>query len=327
MPATLTVLICTHNRVALLEKVLASLNASQRPAAFQVDILVVANACTDRTHAMLESHRARVARDGLLPLDWVAEPRPGKSHALNRGVTALVSDWVAIVDDDHRVSESFLASIEAAIGSHPAATMLCGRILPDWDGSEPAWAHDDGPYRVYPLPIPRQDFGASSRELGINGPIPGGGNQILRVTLLRTLGAFSTDLGPQGHDLGGGEDTEYVLRALRAGERLWYAPEVMQFHHVDLDRLALRYLMRKAYHRSASAVALHGQAGDRGVGIPRYLYRKLAGYAACALIAVSGARRRFFLVRSAAALGEMAGHRRLGQLREAGAAKAGTEDV
>jgi glycosyltransferase involved in cell wall biosynthesis len=313
VPPLLTVLICTHDRVALLESVLRSLNACQRPdaGAGAVEILVIANACRDGTHAALEAYRARERRDGLLPLTWIAEPTPGKSHALNRGAAALRSDWVAIVDDDHRVSDDFLLRIGQAIVAHPQASLLCGRILPDWDGREPAWVHDDGPYRVYPLPIPRQDFGDAPRELGVGGPIPGGGNQIIRVDVLRRMGPFSTALGPQGHDLGGGEDTEYMLRALRAGERLWYVPGIVQYHHVDLERLALPYLMRKAYQRSASAVALHGAAGGRARGMPMYLFRKLAGYAAAAVTSLGGVRRRFYLVRTAAALGEIAGHRRL----------------
>lgn len=311
----LTVLICTHDRVALLERTLRALNACARPACGAVDILVVANACSDGTHAALASYRDRAELEDLLPMTWLEEPTPGKSHALNRGVRALRSDWVAIVDDDHRPSPDFLVRVMDAIAAHPAAGVLCGRILPDWDGREPAWVHDDGPYKVYPLPIPRQDFGDAARELGVTDPIPGGGNQIIRVDVLRRLGVFSTALGPQGHDLGGGEDTEYMLRALAAGERLWYVPNIVQYHYVDLERLSLPYLMRKAYQRSASVIGLHGAGGARPV--PIYLYRKLAGYALRAATALGAARRRFYLVRTAAALGEMAGYRRLARLRDA----------
>lgn len=311
MTPLLTVLICTHNRVVLLERVLRSLNACQLPEFCGVDIVVVANACSDGTHALLDHYCERTGRETLLPLIWIEEPMPGKSHALNRGAAALRSAWVAIVDDDHRVSEDFLLRVTHAIAKTPAATLLCGRILPDWDGREPAWVHDSGPYRVYPLPIPRQDFGEVSRELDAGGPIPGGGNQIIRADVLQRIGMFSTDLGPQGHDLGGGEDTEYMFRALQAGERLWYCPEIIQHHYVDLDRLSIPYLMRKAYQRSASAVTSHGLIGRSTRGVPRYLYRKLARYAISAATALGSARRRFFLVRSAAALGEMVGYRKL----------------
>lgn len=310
MRQSLTVLICTHERAVLLEQVLVSLDACTPPPGLVVDVLVVANACRDGTHVFLEQRELGSGSGSRLPLRWLAEPRPGKSNALNAGAAVLQGDWVAIVDDDHRVSGDFLVRIEQAIAAQPEATLLCGRILPDWDGREPAWVHDSGPYRVYPLPIPLQDFGRASRELGLEGPIPGGGNHIIQVGVLRRIGQFSTELGPQGHDLGGGEDTDYILRALRAGERLWYVPDIVQYHYVDLARLRLGYLLRKAYQRSAAAVALHG-APRSETGVPLYLYRKLATYAVAALLSVHNARRRFYLVRSAAALGEMVGHRRL----------------
>lgn len=310
----LTVLICTHDRAELLATVLDSLNRANRPTELGVDLLVVANACKDRTHDFLRACSQRHTLENQLPLRWIEEPTPGKAHALNRGVAELIGDWVAIVDDDHRVAPDFLVQVERAINAHERAAILCGRILPDWKGSEPAWVHDDGPYCIYPLPIPRQDFGAESRELSDSGPIPGGGNQIIRVNLMRQLGPFATELGPQGHDLGGGEDTEYMLRALRMGARLWYAPEIVQYHFVDVDRLRLTYLLRKAFKRSAASIELT-QAGTSRSRVPLYLYRKLASYAAFALTALKAQRRRFYLVRCAAALGEMAGHRRLARHR------------
>jgi GT2 family glycosyltransferase len=144
--------------------------------------------------------------------------------------------------------------------------------------------------------------------LGEEGPIPGGGNQIIRVDVLRQMGSFVTDLGPQGHDLGGGEDTEYVLRCLRAGERLWYEPSIVQYHYVDTARLALRYLVRKAFARSAAHAKLHAPVGRRR-GIPLYLYRKLASHLLMAVTAWRQRRRRFYLVRTAAVLGEISAHR------------------
>lgn len=306
----LTILICTHNRVDLLAKVLESLNRAHRPAGWLVRIMVVPNACTDSTHALLEDYRTLPDAQGRLPLEWVAEPTPGKSHALNRGAATLGDGWVAIVDDDHRVAKDFLVEITQAVDQHPEATMLCGRILPDWDGTEPPWVHDPGPYRIYPLPIPRQDFGESSAELGLDGPIPGGGNQILQAKALRRVGSFSTELGPQGHDLGGGEDTEYMLRALRLGERLVYEPRIVQYHYVDQGRLRPRYLMKKAFQRSQASVQFSRRAGR---GVPLYAWRKLMGYAANTVFSLSWTKTRFYLVRCAASLGEISAMRSHGK--------------
>jgi glycosyltransferase involved in cell wall biosynthesis len=300
----LTVLICTHDRAALLAKALRSLDAAQRPTGWEVDLLVAANACHDGTHALLEARAADAA--GGLPLAWFAEPAAGKSHALNSAMLRLNSNLVAFVDDDHRVDGLYLAAMCEAADTYPDADILFGRILPDWDGSEPAWVHDNGPYRIYPLPVPHFELGMQTRPWHEGDPVPGGGNLFLRTEWLRRVGRFATELGPTGHDLSGSEDHDWMLRALGMGAQLQYVPKVVQYHQVEAERLTLRYIVRKAYKRTASSVAVNRQlpAG----ALPAYLFRKLAGYALRACTAVGSARRRFYLVRTSAALGEIAGH-------------------
>lgn len=303
----LTVLICTHDRAALLGKALDSLSAAQRPAGWSVDILVAANACRDGTHALLDDHRQHAAERGALALSWVAEPLPGKSNALNTALPRVDAHLVTFVDDDHRVDAGYLAAICRAAEAHPEADLFCGRILPDWDGSEPAWVHDTGPYRIYPLPVPRFDQGNNPRELTGDVAVPGGGNLCVRVPWLTKVGAFRSDMGPTGHDLGGAEDLDWVLRALRLGARLRYLPDMVQYHYVDIDRLRLGYLMKKAYKRTASTVGL--DVTKTNARVPRYVYRKVVEYGIKAAMSLGAARRRFYLVRTAAALGEWAGYR------------------
>lgn len=300
----LTVLICTHDRARLLERTLDSLDAAHRPPGWSVEVMVAANACSDDTHTRLEA-RARRAPPAL-PLEWFAEPVPGKSHALNSAVPRLAGDVVAFVDDDHRVDAAYLQAICEAADAHPEAGLFCGRILPDWDGSEPAWVHDTGPYRIYPLPVPRFDQGAQARELTADQAVPGGGNLFLRRPLLERVGPFATDLGPTGHDLGGSEDLDWVLRALRSGARLRYEPSVIQHHYVDMERLRLGYIMRKAYKRTASTVRVEPR-DPASARVPLYMLRKVAVYAFRAGTALRMAPRRFYLVRTAAALGELSG--------------------
>lgn len=304
----LTVLICTHDRAELLGRALASLNAAERPPHWRVDVLVAANACGDGTHALLDAHHRRPNDGTRLPLTWYAEPLAGKSNALNSAMPRIKADLVAFVDDDHRVDAGYLTAVCRAADAFPQADLFCGRILPDWDGSEPSWVHDDGPYRIYPLPVPRFDQGDRPMQLTPDLAVPGGGNLAVRASMARKIGTFATDMGPMGHDLGGAEDLDWVLRGLRQGASLRYVPDMVQFHFVDASRLTLRYLMKKAYRRTASTVRL--DAAVASAGVPPYLYRKVASYAVKACTAWDAARRRFYLVRTAAALGEMAGYRR-----------------
>jgi len=300
----LTVLLCTHNRVELLERTLGFLDRAHRPRDCNIDVLVIANACTDRTHEFL----ANRARSGVgLPLRWEAEPTPGKSHALNRAMDRIDSDWVAFVDDDHRVDPTYLDAIATAVDDHPDADVICGRILPDWDGTEPAWVHDEGEHRIYPLPVPRYDLGDTTLDASRIPVVPGGGNLVLRPRLFAIAGLFSVELGPIGHNLSGGEDQEWVRRAIAAGARLRYVPTIIQYHYVDPERLRLRYLLRKAFERSASVVRMGNSRSEKAV-VPPYMLRKVAQYLLRVVIAIDMRARRYHGVRLASALGEIKGH-------------------
>jgi arylsulfatase A-like enzyme/GT2 family glycosyltransferase len=317
MPS-LAILICTHNRAELLARVLVSLNQAARPSDWSVRLLVAANACTDGTHDLLEAYRRSRAETGAIELEWFAEPTPGKSHALNSAIPRLTGDIVAFVDDDQRVDAGYLVNICRAAQAYPDATMFCGRMLPDWDGSEPVWVHDEGRYRIYPLPVPRYDQGANPTPIDVEtGPLPGGGNLFLRIDVFARTGGFSTELGPKGHDLGGGEDSAFVLHALTSGECLQYVPDVLQYHYVDVERLRFSYLLRKAYQRSRSSSRVHHEGG----GVPLYMWRKLAEYGAKAALPLNWPRTRFYLMRVASTLGEVRGlHEaaRKARAREAG---------
>lgn len=304
-PHKLTVLVCTHNRAVLLERTLASLHAATPPAGWQVEILVAANACTDETHAQLEREAARGRnKPGRLPVHWFAEPHPGKAFALNSAIPRVrTSDLVAFVDDDQLVDEQYLVAACEAADEWPDFSIFCGRIVPDWDGTEPAWVHDEGPYRIRPRPVPQSGWGSEPHELTSADPTPGGGVLCLRGAVFDRVGRFSTELGPRGHDLGGSEDAAFMERAFALGERCRYVPAMLQYHYVDPERLRFSYVLRKAFHRARTQVA---QRRLR-TGIGPYQWRKLAMYALAAIFPPHPARLRFYLVHLAATLGEMAG--------------------
>lgn len=299
----LCVVICTHNRRALLEKTIHSLMASRRPPHIKLELMVVANACSDDTQHYLE----QLGREGNpgWSLRWREEPKPGKSHALNSTLPQLEADWIALVDDDHRISDDFLLRIGRVITEQPGADMICGCIRPDWRGNEPDWVRDRGPYRIYPVPVPHFEPFDNARDLGADDPIPGGGNLVLKAAVPRRIGPFSTELGPVEDGLAGSEDTDFVLRALAVGFSLRYDPSIIQFHFVDPHRLRFGYVLRKAYQRSCSVTRVKTSGGPT----PRHLWRKLAEYALRGLFAFAPKRVRFFSVRVAATLGEIRAYR------------------
>lgn len=304
---SLTVLICTHNRLTLLQRAIDFLNKANRPKDCKISLLVAANACTDETVNYLKQYQ-HTGNRFQLPLTWIEESKPGKSNALNSAIPRLDTVAVAMVDDDHRVDSNYFIAIDKALTNYPDADFFCGKIIPDWNGSEPQWVHDQGKYRIYPLPVPRFELGEQAIQVNREIAVPGGGNLAIRTTLFNKVGYFSTELGPVGHNLSGGEDYQWVVRAYSAGATLQYIPDMIQYHYVENQRLVTRYLVKKSFERTASVTQL-SQAAQTYTGplFPRYLLKKAISYLLHLIFSLPNSARRFYLVRLAAALGEISG--------------------
>ncbi len=304
-PLKLTIVICTHNRAKLLMKTIASLNSALQPENCELSILVIANACRDKSPRQLQDYMAQQKNAGTIALQYREEPRPGKSYALNLALKKIKDGYICFVDDDHRVDPRYLSAIADFIRKYPSCPIFCGRILPDWTGEEPAWVHLSGQFRIYPLPVPHFELGSDAMTLDERHSIPGGGNLIAHTRLFERIGKFNTELGPKGHNLLGSEDSDFVLRALSAGEELRYEPTIIQYHYVDNERLKMRYLLQKSFQRTRSITLARNPTFTQP---PRYLWRKLFEYSVQGLASFSRTRVRFYLMRIASTFGEIAGH-------------------
>jgi glycosyltransferase involved in cell wall biosynthesis len=116
-PLTVTVVICTRNRPALLEKCLAAV-AVLDPAPDQV--LVIDNSEGDK-----DTERAARERSAR----YLVEPVPGLSRARNRGLAECDTDVVAFLDDDAIPSPSWLGNLIAPFADEKIAAST-GRVVP-----------------------------------------------------------------------------------------------------------------------------------------------------------------------------------------------------
>ncbi|WP_426416990.1 glycosyltransferase [Aestuariirhabdus sp. LZHN29] len=303
----LEVIICTHNRSALLAQTLSSISAAKKPLHADLSVTVIANHCSDDT----EERVKELAASYPFPLRVLIEEKAGKSHALNLAIKHLTGDYQIYIDDDHRIDNGFFRNIERVIEQNPDYEIFCGKIIPDWDGHEPLWIHDKQ-YPVYPLPIPHYDLGEENREITAKERLPGGGNLVMAKAVTAQVGDFNVYLGPLGHNLGGGEDGDYVRRALNKGYRILYDPAPLQYHWVDSKRLTLGYLLKKAYSRSRSAAYI--KITNRQLP-PRFLFTKMALNICQLLWPIPLARLRFYLMRCSSTAGEIAAYISLYQRR------------
>lgn len=300
--APLAVVVCTYNRSASLIETLHSLYSSGYGGDSPIDVLVVANCCVDDTLARLEEFRGRHPQT-LLRLSWVEEPTRGKSHAINTAIARTAHDALCFVDDDQLVEAGFLGRLTEGLSMYPDEDIFCGRIWPAWDGTEPSWVHAEPPYAIPIRPFPEFDLGSVSRLVEPRDRQPSGGNITIRRRVLDRVGTFSTDLGPTGHNLAGGEDHDFLRRAVAAGFRIRYLPAVRQLHAIDAARTRRAYILKKSYLRSRSSLLANASAPS-----PRlYMLRSILAQAMGALLSLDGDRRFYRMVRVAASLGELTG--------------------
>ena len=264
----LDVILPTFNRQVLLERTLDSLRAARVPRGLDVRILVVDNASTDGTRALVR----RTAASFGGRLHYLFERTPGKPFALNAGIAATDGELVGLIDDDEEVDAGWFECIGREFGTRqPGDTVdfIGGKCLPRWETARPSWLGDG-----YLGVIGWVDPGDVTRAMDDSYQgILMGGNAVIRRAALERAGAYSTALCRTGSRLLGCEDEDMYHRLLATGARGRYVPELVIFHHVPERRLTKRYFRTWCFWRG---VSLGVMDRDRRApvtyfaGVPRY---------------------------------------------------------
>lgn len=260
-----TVAICTWNRCDLLAKTLdrlTELDASD----VGWELLVVENACTDRT--------VGVAREfeGRLPLRLLSEPKPGQSNARNCAVAAARGDYVVWTDDDVLVDAQWLRAYAAAVAAHPAADFFGGPIRPWFETPAPGWLSTN--WELISGAYAARDFGAEEFEID-ESRLPYGANFVVRRATQASY-PYDPQLGLRHGNTVRGDESAVLTAMVQAGHAGWWVPGAPVEHFIPANRLTVSYL--RGYYRGVGQV-VHGfdTVGTNGApqffGRPRWLWR------------------------------------------------------
>jgi len=268
----LTVMVCTHNRAGRLRDALHSLEAqSLSPDRFEV--LVVDNASTDETAAVIQQYAAR----GRIDVRFVREPELGLDAARNRGVREARGEVLAFLDDDARARADWAAEVLKGFERHDAP-ILGGRVDLLWEADRPDWFSD-----VLLRYLIHCDYGPDVVQVTAP-PWLYGTNVAIRSSLFRQIGLFRLDLDRKGDSLMGGGDTEFFERAHRRGHRLLYLPSLVVDHLVPAARLTREFFRERLFYSGYTRAAL-GTEGTAAVALRCLLFS--IGAPLCALAAIA----------------------------------------
>jgi glycosyltransferase involved in cell wall biosynthesis len=238
-----TIAICTKDRPAGLERLLASLRDQESTlpcGSAGIEILVVDNAPSDERTRELAGANPQVR--------YVREVRPGLNFARNRALKEARGEILAFLDDDVIVDQHWSAGLVSAWSENRDAAAFTGQVLPmELDTEAQVVFERRGGFRHK---FDRIRFGPvmSGNELypGGAGIFGAGANMAFRVDMLREVGGFDEALDT-GAAIPGGGDLDIFYRVIRAGYTLVYEPRFLVFHQHRRDMRALRHQYRRSW--------------------------------------------------------------------------------
>ena len=253
----ITVLICTRNRRASLERTLASITRCHVAPDLAWEVLIVDNGSSDGTSAVIRNFVSR------LPIGLVREEVAGLSHARNAGARHARGDYILWTDDDVLVDQDWLDAYRRAFNAHPEAAFFGGRVRPVLEPPTPAWLSDNVDLLDQLLAV--RDFGDEPFEIrGDDDRLPFGASYAVRARDQRRH-LYDPELGVSPTMRRSGEETE-VLRAIMAegGVGRW-VPDARVSHIIPVHRQTLAYVVQhyRAYGETAAYLAVR-----RGETVP-----------------------------------------------------------
>ncbi|MBP5592319.1 glycosyltransferase family 2 protein [bacterium] len=226
-----SIVVCTHNRAALLADCVDSL-LNQTVDKNRFEIIIVDNNSTDDTEAV-----AKELAKNNNNIAYIQEKTVGYSAPRNCGWKHASGNIVAYIDDDEIAAPDWLESIEKAfIEEEP--DIVGGIYLIKYDVTPPDWF------------IESMGGTNKNRQKGILNQRKdcylAGGNIAFKKKILEKSNGFSDDFNMKNGFLMMGEDTDICQRAKNAGFKLFYDPNIKIYHRMNQNNYNIEIRKQKA---------------------------------------------------------------------------------
>jgi glycosyltransferase involved in cell wall biosynthesis len=247
----LSVVVCTRDRVDLLEGCLRALT-TQTDHPVPYEIVVVDNGSKDGTRTLVEE----LTRTNAV-VRYVSEPRVGLSRARNAGARAAAYPYVAYIDDDGRVGQDFVRIVARVIEEFDF-DCFGGWFVPWYRTPKPKWLPDTfGYYRKW---LDRTGILERGKDLP-------GGILIIKKDALQLCGGFPEELGMRGAVIGYGEENVVQQRLRKLKKTIGFCPDLVLSHLVAEYKFSVGWHLKRQFALARDRRALRGQLSTAEVAV------------------------------------------------------------
>ena len=235
----LSLIIATYNRCQSLLRTLGSVVSQSAPKELW-ECVVVNNNSSDDT---AEAFAAFASEHADCNLRMVTEVKQGLSNARNCGIEASVGEYIAIVDDDETIEQSFIESYIEFFDSFPQAMAAGGAVRAVFESGRPRWMSHYTERMI-----------ANTLDLDIavtlfpKNRVPAGGNMAFRREIFDSVGVFNPQLGRNGQSLMGGEENDLFARIRERGYAIFFVPNAAIDHYIPAAKTTDEYFDRLSYN-------------------------------------------------------------------------------
>ena len=233
----LSIIISTYNNSASLMRTL--LSVSEQDADKNIwECVVINNNSTDDT---VEQFAAFAKEHADINIRLVDEPQQGLSYARNRGIVESKGQILAFIDDDETINKGFVSAYIDLFQNH-GAFIAAGALKVRYDSARPRWmSHYTEKMIANPLDLGNEIITITRTVM------PTGGNMAFNREVFNLYGNFDTSLGRRGNELFGGEENDLFERIRDLGERIFYTPHAIVYHHIADKKLTAEYFDKLSY--------------------------------------------------------------------------------
>jgi len=207
----------------------------------QIEIIVIDNGSKDNTKKLVLDFKLEL--ENLL---YFYEENIGLSHGRNRAIKEANSDIIAYLDDDVKISDTYLDRLLWVIDKY-SFDCLGGAYLPWYLSEKPKWIPDD--------------FGKKEKLLDSIGILKEdyvtGLNMVFTKEILNKIGGFPIQLGMIGNDIGYGEDDYVQFKIRELGGTILFDPELYVYHAVLEKKQHLSWQLKSIFENSKSNFIIH----------------------------------------------------------------------